>query len=71
MHFEDTAKEAKGIVEVIHHLLHKGYEYRDIAILYRAHYLSRTLEDEFLQQEIPYTIYSGVPFFREWKSRML
>ncbi len=64
MHFEDTAKEAKGIVEVIHHLLHKGYEYRDIAILYRAHYLSRTLEDEFLQQEIPYTIYSGVPFFQ-------
>ena len=64
LHFPDTAKEAEGIVKIIHHLLHKGYSYKDIAILYRAHYLSRTLEDEFIKQEIPYTIYSGVPFFQ-------
>ncbi len=64
MHFLDSAKEAQGVAQLISHLIHKGYEYRDIAILYRAHYLSRNLEDEFLKNEIPYTIYSGVPFFQ-------
>lgn len=64
MHFENTAQEAQGIANLIDSLLHKGYEYKDIAILYRAHYMSRSLEDVFLEKGIPYTIYSGVQFFQ-------
>ena len=36
---------------------------RDIAILYRAHYQSRALEEAFIKREIPYVIYSGVAFY--------
>lgn len=40
-----------------------GVPLRDIAILYRAHHISRTFEEVFLKEEIPYTIFSGVQFF--------
>ena len=36
---------------------------RDIAVLYRAHYVTRTLEEVFRKRELPYTIYSGAQFF--------
>jgi DNA helicase-2/ATP-dependent DNA helicase PcrA len=35
----------------------------DIAILYRAHYVTRQIEEVFLQAKLPYRIYSGVQFF--------
>lgn len=35
----------------------------DICILYRAHYVTRQLEDALTKAEIPYTIYSGVQFY--------
>ena len=38
-------------------------EARDIAVLYRAHYVTRTLEEVLQKRKIPYTIYSGVQFF--------
>lgn len=37
--------------------------FADICILYRAHYVTRTIEDELNKQKIPYTIYSGVQFY--------
>lgn len=44
--------------------MHKtGIEYRDMTILYRAHYITRNIEDVFLKEELPYTIYSGVQFY--------
>ncbi|WP_022932653.1 ATP-dependent helicase [Treponema bryantii] len=35
----------------------------DIAILYRAHYISRSIEEVFQREKLPYTLNSGVPFF--------
>ncbi len=55
--------EANWIMEEIASLRAQGAEYRDIAILYRAHYVTRNVEEAFLKKEIPYTIYSGVQFF--------
>ena len=44
--------------------LHKaGTPYRDMAVLYRAHYITRGVEEILLKEKIPYTIYSGVQFF--------
>ncbi|MFR4993561.1 MAG: 3'-5' exonuclease [Oscillospiraceae bacterium] len=40
-----------------------GTPYRDMAVLYRAHYVTRDVEEVLLQEKIPYTIYSGVQFF--------
>lgn len=62
-HYTSANAEAKGIIDQIQHYAHKGYEYRDMAILYRAHYMSRSIEDALIEAKIPYVIYSGVPFF--------
>ena len=63
-HFADTQEaEAKWICDEIHRLQAEGADYGDITLLYRAHYVTRTIEQVFLQEKIPYTIYSGVQFF--------
>ncbi len=56
-------KEALWIAEEIKKLTEAGVPAGDITVLYRAHYLTRSLEQVFLKEEIPYTLYSGVQFF--------
>ena len=62
-HADSTESEARYLSEKVQELVRNGAEYRDIAILYRAHYVTRTIEQAFLKDEIPYTIYSGAQFF--------
>ncbi len=62
-HGRDSAEEAEWIAGKIASLHENNIPYRDITVLYRAHYVSRAVEEAFLEQKIPYTIYSGVPFF--------
>ncbi len=62
-HAKTAAAEARWIVRQIRELAGQGLKLGDVAILYRAHYLSRSLEEVFRQEELPYTIYSGVQFF--------
>ena len=58
------AKEAKWIADRIEESrASEGAALRDWAVLYRAHYVTRPLEEEFVRRKIPYAIYSGVPFF--------
>ena len=40
-----------------------AYTLSDIAILYRAHYISRPIEEVFQKEKLPYTLNSGLPFF--------
>lgn len=56
-------KEAKWITQKIKALSSASIPLKDITILYRAHYVTRAIEDELLAAEIPYTIYSGVQFY--------
>ena len=63
-HAKTNELEAEWIAAEIRRLQSQGVDLGQIAILYRAHYLSRILEDVFLKREIPYTIYSGVQFFQ-------
>ncbi len=58
-----AAEEAAWIAEKIKKLQEEGVANRDITILYRAHYVTRTVEEGLLAKKIPYTIYSGVQFF--------
>ena len=60
---KDAADEAAWICGEIKALLEAGTPYRDMTVLYRAHYLTRTLEQVFDEKKIPFTIYSGVRFF--------
>ncbi len=59
----NTADEADWITGEILCLKGMNINYRDITILYRAHYVTRTIEEGLLKEKIPYTIYSGVQFF--------
>ena len=62
-HAKTTKEEANSIVERIKKLSKAGVPYGDITILYRAHYIARTIEEGLMRAEIPYTVYSGVQFF--------
>ena len=56
-------KQPWRIAAQIKTLHEAGTPYRDMAILYRAHYITRGVEEILLKEKIPYTIYSGVQFF--------
>lgn len=63
-HFSKTGRdEAEWIAGEITSLLEEGAEPFEVAILYRAHYVTRVLEEALLKKKIPYTIYSGTRFF--------
>ena len=59
----DAEAEAEWICKEIADLHQAGIPYRDMTVLYRAHYLTRTLEQVFDEKKIPFNIYSGVRFF--------
>ena len=61
----DTQNQAQFLINRIHGLLEEGYQYSDIAILYRAHYQSMDIQMELSRQNIDYQITSGVRFFEQ------
>ena len=62
-HARNAEKEAEWIAFQMQELHDAGIPYRDMTVLYRAHYVTRTLEEVFQKRKVPYTIYSGVQFF--------
>lgn len=60
---KNAEEEATWIASQIRELSANGVSYRDVAILYRAHYVTRSVEEALLKERMPYHIYSGVPFF--------
>ena len=56
--------EALNLVNEISELVnHRGFEYKDIAVLYRANFQSRVIEEVFSQHKIPYHIENGLNFY--------
>ncbi|MDR2694898.1 MAG: UvrD-helicase domain-containing protein [Deltaproteobacteria bacterium] len=62
-HAKSEKAEAAWIAEEIGRLRGSGVDPGDIAVLYRAHYLSRALEERFIEAGLAYRIYSGVEFY--------
>ena len=60
-YFED---EARYVVNEIKALIKKGYDYRDIAIIYRNNVISRNFELACIENKIPYSIYGGVSYLK-------
>ena len=60
---ETPEVEARWIVGEIRALQAQGVPLRDVAILYRAHHVTRTVEAVLREEKLPYVIYSGVPFY--------
>ena len=60
---ENPDDEADYIASSIVQLSEVGVEYRDVTILYRSHFLTRSIEQALMLAKIPYAIYSGVQFY--------
>lgn len=58
-------EEANWIANQIEDIINnnEGVNYKDIAILYRANYLSRTIEQVLIKKGIDYRIFGGLKFF--------
>lgn len=55
--------EARFIVEIIGQWVAKGGLRNDCAVLYRSNAQSRSLEEAFLRQNMPYRVYGGQRFY--------
>ena len=55
--------EVLHIISEIKKLKALGYNYNDMAILYRMNSLSLNFENEFIKHNIPYIIYGGVGYY--------
>ena len=64
--------EGLGLVnEIVDLVERRGYQYSDIAVLYRANFQSRYVEEAFQQNKIPYHIQNGQTFYDRWEVRCL
>ena len=62
-HAKSDGQEAAWISAKIAELCAGGLALGRVAVLYRAHYLSRALEECFIENGLAYTIYSGIEFY--------
>ncbi len=65
IHFSamDDYNEPVWVASKIRMLHQNGIEFKDIAVLYRSNYLSRSLEKAMLDANLPYRIYGGIRFY--------
>lgn len=55
--------EIKYILREIENLKKEGFNYRDIALLYRLNYLAKNYEEEFIAARLPYTLINSASFY--------
>jgi len=60
---QSNYQESDFIASTIRTILKKSFAHKDIAILYRTHYQSRSLEEALIRANIPYTIIGGIRFY--------
>ena len=64
VHSRTTGDEAQWVTNEIKRLVEAGAKYSDIAVLYRSHFVSRSIEEAFIKTKIPYILYSGTEFYK-------
>lgn len=57
-------QEVRYVTTQIEHLVSNGYDYSDIAVLYRNSAISRNFELAFIDARIPYNIYGGMSYLK-------
>lgn len=62
-HAKNEDEESDWIAKQINILHDSGSKYSDFAILYRASYLSRNIEQALLKSKINYVVWGGIRFF--------
>ncbi len=61
--FVDAYRESDFVMQEIKMQHEMGKNLNEYAILYRANYLSKKIEEKLMQNQIPYKIYGGVKFY--------
>ena len=59
----DVRSQAAEITSFLHEMKRHGYEWRDMAVLYRSHFHSIDIEKAVVSAAIPYRLTSGVGFY--------
>lgn len=62
--YENGYDEAEGVACGIAEYVRDGWNYNDVAILYRTNAQSRALEEKLMMHNIPYKIYGGQNFYQ-------
>ena len=60
---DEESGEARYIAMQIARLVERGYDYSDFAVLMRLNALTRSFEQEFTSDGIPYKVFGGFKFF--------
>ncbi|MCL2159096.1 MAG: UvrD-helicase domain-containing protein, partial [Oscillospiraceae bacterium] len=63
IHLKNEEEEAHWISSKIKEITKSGHPYSEVAILFRAAYVSRFIEQALYREDIPYVIHGGVKFF--------
>ena len=63
-HAKTGQLEADWMTANMRALHEAGMPYSAMGVLYRAHYVSRTVEESLIRNKIPYVLYSGVEFYK-------
>jgi DNA helicase-2/ATP-dependent DNA helicase PcrA len=61
----DAVEQARFVAQRLLDLKDEGFELRDCAVLYRAHYHSMELQMELTRLQIPFQVRSGLRFFEQ------
>lgn len=61
----DGGHQARYVIEQVQRLHREGYAWREMVMLYRAHYHAMETQMELARAHIPYTVTSGVRFFEQ------
>ena len=63
-HAKTSQLESDWITAQMRAMHDGGKSYSQMAVLYRAHFVSRTVEESLIRNKIPYVLYSGVEFYK-------
>ena len=63
-HAKTSQLEADWMTANMRAMHDAGQSYSQMGVLYRAHYVSRTVEESLIRNKIPYVLYSGVEFYK-------
>ncbi len=63
-HARTSQLEADWLTAQMRAMHDGGMPYSQMGVLYRAHYVSRAVEESLIRNRIPYVLYSGVEFYK-------
>ena len=63
-HAKTSLLEADWMTAQMRAMHDRGVSYSQMGVLYRAHYVSRAVEESLIRNKIPYVLYSGTEFYK-------